>query len=417
MWCEGKLFLLSQLPMYKTKTQNNYHRRNQMKFNKWTLGLAAIGVVSLASASQAKADGAPEQPTYMESATKGISISGYVDTSVEWAMYPGTERSANSTMSAIPFRGGNKQDGFNLNVVELNFEKPLDEAPAASGFKVSLLAGPDAVNYNIVDPNNVASATDGFAIKQAYISLRAPVGNGIDFKIGVFDTIIGYEVFEAGSNPNFSRSWGYYWEPTEHEGVLASYKINDNISVSLGVANTLSSGITARTERNPGSFDDFWCKTWMASITLTAPQDWGFLGGSAAYIGIVDGFNLGLTDDQLNFYAGAVVNTPVAGLTAGIAYDYVDRGLSTGFDDVVNNLGIYTSYKITEKLSVHGRYEYGWFATDTALDDHCYWGLTGTIQYDIWQNVISRLEIRHEEDNNFVEDCGTGLYLNFIYKF
>ena len=31
------------------------------------------------------------------------------------------------------------------------------------------------------------------AIRQAYMTLRTPVGNGIDWKVGVWDTIIGYE--------------------------------------------------------------------------------------------------------------------------------------------------------------------------------------------------------------------------------
>ena len=284
-----------------------------MKFNKWTVGLAALGVVSLASATAAKADdSAAPQPTYLEASKKGISISGYVDTSLEWALAPGTERSANfSPIGAIPFRGGgvvnpntgqastqnNKQDGFNLNVIQLNIEKPLDEAPAASGFKIQMLFGPDAAAYNSSanaaggQRGQQASVTDGnpngfydgfwssdFAIKQAYVAVRAPIGNGIDFKIGVFDTIIGYEVFEAGNNPNFSRSWGYAMEPTEHTGILASYKVNDMITVNAGVANTLMAGINARNvkagavgndDSEFGGYDSFWCKSTMASITFT----------------------------------------------------------------------------------------------------------------------------------------------------
>ena len=394
-----------------------------MKFNKWTVGLAALGVVSLASAAKADDNMAPA-PNYLETSMKGISISGYVDTSVEWAMYPGTERQQDSPTAPISFRGPYKQDGFNMNVVQLNFEKPMDEAPAASGFKVSLIAGPDAVGYN--DPANVGTAGDvGFAVKQAYVTVRAPIGNGIDFKIGVFDTIIGYEVFEAGSNPNFSRSWGYYFEPTEHEGILASYKFTDNISASFGVANTLTPGIGARNTKE--SFDSYWCKTWMASVTLTAPEDWGFLAGSALYVGAVEGFSTGniiTSDDQLNFYAGAVVNTPVAGLTGGFAYDFVDYSISSGpgVDLQAHNFGLYSSYKVTEKLSVHGRAEAGFYCDNTTSGDQCWWGLTGTVQYDIWENVISRVELRHEEDNTrpfgtVGAECATSLYLNMIYKF
>lgn len=384
-----------------------------MKFNKWTLGLAAVGAVSLTSAVTARADGAGNLNS-VQAAFAGITISGAIDTSVDVALDPTGNEFGGSPIS-VPFHGVNKQDGFNLNVVELNIEKPLDESEWASGFKVQLLFGPDAVGYNS------AGGGGDLGIKQAYVNLRTPVGNGIDWKIGVFDTIIGYEVFESWKNPNFTRSWGYALEPTEHEGVLASYKFSDVVSASVGVANTLSPGIGNRNSN--GDFGDkFWCKTWMGSITLTAPQSMGFLAGSAAYVGIVNGFAGGLgggESSQLNLYAGAVINTPVTGLTTGIAFDYVDFD---DFDtDVEYNIGLYASYKATPKLSFHGRAEYGWFDFENGPieGDGCWWGLTGTVQYDLWANVISRLELRYEQDSNsgFTRECGVGLYANITYVF
>ena len=50
-----------------------------MKFNKWTMGLAAVGVVSLASA--ARADEPMEQ---VHTALSQTTLSGYVDTSAMW---------------------------------------------------------------------------------------------------------------------------------------------------------------------------------------------------------------------------------------------------------------------------------------------------------------------------------------------
>lgn len=399
-----------------------------MKFNKWTLGLAAVGAVSLTSAVTARADGAGNLNS-VQAAFAGITISGAVDTSIDVALSPTGNDFGGSPISGVPFHGVNKQDGFNLNVVELNIEKPLDESEWASGFKMQLIFGPDAVDWNPSmnshDHDDVfGDTTSGadFAIKQAYVNLRTPVGNGIEWKIGVFDTIIGYEVFESWKNPNFTRSWGYWLEPTQHEGVLASYKFNDIISASLGVANTLSTGIGNRNSN--GDFGDkFWCKTWMGSITLTAPQSMGFLAGSALYVGVVDGFagDLGGGESaHLNLYAGAVINTPVTGLTTGIAFDYVDfDDLNT---DVEYNVGLYASYKATPKLSFHGRAEYGWWEEDFgggADFNGCWWGLTGTVQYDLWANVISRLELRYEHDSNsgFVRECGAGLYANITYVF
>jgi len=411
-----------------------------MKFNKWTLGLAAIGVVSLASATQAKADAAPA-PNYVESASKGISISGYVDTSVEYQAAPDANKF--SPLDEIPFRNGTansyetKRDGFNLNVIELNIEHDVDATPWSSGFKVSLLAGPDAVDYNT--SANAASGEFGssgdssdFAVKQAYVELMAPVGNGLDIKLGVFDTIIGYEVFEAGNNPNFTRSWGYSVEPTEHTGLLLTYKFSDMVSAQLGVANTLEPGIDARNNYHyfgnndagtlDGNYAHYWWKTVMGTVTVTAPSSWGFLGGSTFYLGGVNGFNG--ANDQLNLYVGAQVNTPLKELTTGVAFDFVqyEEPAANNYDDLYN-FGLYGTYKATDKLSFDGRAEYGWHdeGGNGGSDHFCWYGLTGTIEYDMWANVMTRAEIRYESEDDFngpdESSCGLGLYLNVIYKF
>ena len=49
-----------------------------MKFNKWTLGLAAVGVVSLASVAKAE-----EKMSAIQSAMSSTTISGYVDVSAQ----------------------------------------------------------------------------------------------------------------------------------------------------------------------------------------------------------------------------------------------------------------------------------------------------------------------------------------------
>ena len=51
-----------------------------MKFNKWTLGLAAVGAVSLASA--ARADEA--KLSQVQTALSNTTISGYVSASANW---------------------------------------------------------------------------------------------------------------------------------------------------------------------------------------------------------------------------------------------------------------------------------------------------------------------------------------------
>jgi hypothetical protein len=386
-----------------------------MKFNKWTLGLAAVGAVSLASVVQAE-----EKANMVMTAVSSTSLDGYVDTSIHWN--PG---SGNANVPKYAFNTPGKADGFNLNAILVRISKPLDEQEWAAGFNVDLFMGPDA-NFLGTTVGGVAG-TD-FAIKQAYVALRTPIGTGIDWKIGVFDNWIGYESTESPSNPNYTRSYGYTIEPTTFTGIMGTYKITDLISVSAGMANTTGpiigggaigpTGVIAGTpisigRANPPKAESY--KTYMGSVALTAPKDWGFLEGSTLYGGIINGWGGGITPTgvQTDFYAGATVNTPVAGLKAGLSYDYLSIpaagpvGVAPGAAQAwAQSVALYTSYTIPDtKWSVHGRAEYFWQSRIngpvSAPTGNKVFALTGTIQYDLWANVISRLEVRWDHQAGY----------------
>src|SRR5438876_282580 len=79
-----------------------------MKVNKWTLGLAACGLVSLPTLVQAE-----EKLSALQTALSSTTISGYVNTSAQW-----DAGSGNANVPGFAYNRG-KQDGFNLNVVKL----------------------------------------------------------------------------------------------------------------------------------------------------------------------------------------------------------------------------------------------------------------------------------------------------------
>src|SRR5947207_14255812 len=105
-----------------------------MKLNKWTLGLAALGVVSLASAAKAE-----EKANLVQTALSATTLSGYVDTSAQWNFGTGNDR-----LPDYKFGGASKADGFNLAVIQLRIENPLDESDWAACSGMDLWFGPDA---------------------------------------------------------------------------------------------------------------------------------------------------------------------------------------------------------------------------------------------------------------------------------
>jgi hypothetical protein len=337
---------------------------------------------------------AEEKPNQLLTALSSTTISGYVNTSVHWV--PGT---GNANPPAYAFNLPSKQDGFNVNVVNLVIEKPLDEGTWSAGYKVDLIFGPDAVGWN---SSVNGDATSDFSIKQAYVALRAPVGNGIDFKLGTWDTIIGYEVFNAGSNPNYTRSWGYTMEPTQHTGLLGSYQINRVVGVSAGIANTWAAGINARSARSETK------KAYMGAITLTAPDSWGFAAGSTLAAGVVDGYSGFIGNDVTSYYVGGTLATPIKELKIGASYDYaVAHDNSHGPTGYSQAAAIYASIQATEKLSFHLRGEWADLTDGYATGGKFNTGpssvgglpsevisLTATLQYDLWANVLSRPEVR-----------------------
>src|SRR5664280_763991 len=367
-----------------------------MKLNRWTAALAAAGVVTIPSLLQA-------QTNSILTALSSTTLSGYVDTSAQWNFGTG-----NANNPPVAFQSG-KADGFNLNVVDVALDKPEDDSLWASGYHVELWFGPDA---NALGTQSTGTGAD-FAIRQAYVTLKTPVGNGIDWKLGVFDTIIGYESFSSPNNPNYTHSYGFTAEPGQHTGLLGTYTVNDSLSVSAGIADTLaSSRINGRAPTE--SF-----KTYMAAITYTASTNAGWLGGSTLTAGVVNVFNNGspaegTPDKETSVYVGGTLSTPVTGLKLGASLDFEDLHnyqavTGEGNDGSVWAAALYASFQATDKLALNLRGEWVDDRADLLANASDFNGntapssgpssfraiaMTATAQYDLWKNVLSRVEFR-----------------------
>lgn len=435
-----------------------------MKLNKWTLGLAAVGVVSLNSVTQAE-----EAQHALMTAVQSTTLSGYVDTSAIWLAGPTSEAysrnffntygpvmyspdgtAANASQYAPQgvmgrsFDGDDKQNGFNLNVVDLTLEKPLDEGQWSAGYKASLWLGPDA--NTLGSQSTLSTGSSDFAVRNAYVSLRAPVGNGLDFKFGVWDTIIGYEVMDSPYNPNYSRAFSYYIQPFIHTGMLASYQVNDVLAFQGGIAETGGADNSINSRSGVAGV-----KTYLGSVSLTAPESMGWLEGATLYGAIAD-IGVGTasptrTTDTINMYGGLTMPLPMEGWACGVAYDYRANGLFDGSYE--NTVGAYMSWQASEKLTLNGRFEYatgsrgssvyGTLGGATLVTDANFgaWGVpggtssnvkmtgvTGTVDYKLWGPAITRLEFRWDHAANgqtmFQGLSRKNIYslaLNVIYQF
>lgn len=350
----------------------------------WLVGQVSAGEPVSAPANGSEPESGSTAPTTI--------LGGYVSASGLWRV--GT---CSDPIPGRSFDGAAKQDGFNLDVVKLALERAGAD-PIGATYKVELLVGPDANGYN----PSVGVVDSELGVKQAYVQVPIPGLSGASVKLGTFDTVIGYEVYDLPANPNYSRSYGYSLEPLSHTGVLLSYGVSDAVGVVVGAANSWSPGVNRRGMRgaDPGDETE---KTYMAALTLTCPES-GPVPGATFTCGLVDGLS-GNPKRTTSLYTGGTMPIPGSRLWTGLAFDLRFDGpsLVNRPDNKAWATGLYLGCSLSERLRVINRIEFArgtdgtWFdAGDDAVagPKNEFIGETFTIEYKPSSQLLTRLELR-----------------------
>src|SRR5574342_742615 len=225
---------------------------------KW--GLASILYGAMASFTApifAQEEAAPavapaEEEGKIASFFKSVEVSGFIDT---FYMYNFSKPRDNLGSGGdflrsdlLEVRGFDREhNSFTLDNVEISVFKPTTEKdPVGFGFTTNY--GEIARRLTFV-PSELGGFTTGtslsradgsarvddddFTISQGFVTYKAPVGKGIDFKFGKFATWIGAELWESVDNPNFSRSLLYQNAiPFTNTGLAVSYPLLDKLTVT-----------------------------------------------------------------------------------------------------------------------------------------------------------------------------------------
>ncbi len=176
----------------------------------------------------------------------GIVATGYVEGSWTYSAHipPGnilTDRAFDTKTESIQF-----------DAVQLFITKGVDytSKSVTFGFTVEGQYGWDAAyihsnGLTVYSPGKTASAVPNggstatihpkaqLDLTQANFIVTLPVGNGLGIEAGKFDTLLGYEVIEAPSNPVYSHSYIFTQEPFTHTGVLGIYNLTDTTSADV----------------------------------------------------------------------------------------------------------------------------------------------------------------------------------------
>ena len=349
---------------------------------------------------------------YVETAQKGITLSGYVDTSYTYGFAGAGEygRDGNSggQLNGAGLGGGadgappanthaalrqfdTSSNTFNINAVKIALEKALpDQNEWAAGFRIDTIYGQDAKylgDSGISGLGNTGN-TSGLALEQALVKFRVPVGNGLDIYAGKFVTFLGYEVIESPANLNFSRGLLFTnLIPLTHTGVYADYKFNDIVEAKFGIvdgwnnstSNSVSVDNTTGTYNGSHNDESSFGKALTGQLNINAPGKNANITQSFIYspdgepgvVGVDNG-PLVVYDIWGNWNPTFVKDSK---LLLGFNVDFGYNGASgypedPGFatDGVLNNgtpdsntffgVALYAQYKFSKTFDLAGRAEY-----------------------------------------------------------
>jgi len=324
-----------------------------------------------------------------------FNLYGYVE-----ASYTHNFNNPNSQANALRIFDPDA-NSFRPNLAQMVFEKEAKSSGSnvdRGGFRIKLNYGEDAqlTSGSIVGNVPGGSTADDFDFQEAYAQYIAPVGNGLDLRIGKMNTLIGYEVIESPLNPNFSRSWLFgFGEPFTTTGVRASYEFNDVVNFSIGAINSFTG---AQSDGNRG-------KSVEALLGIT-PMDWlglsifGFWGPE----GVVGAKNA----DRL--LIGGIVTAEVTKQTSLVLEGYYANqanaartGVATapsGANARWNGIAGYVIHDFDDQWGVRFRGELfedaQGFLTGTP---QTLWEGTATLQYKPTPSLITRFEFRYDKSN------------------
>lgn len=355
-----------------------------------------------------------EQGPYVQVAEKGVKLSGYVDAGYSYNFNNGSGLVNRAGAAGAASNAGDRtaRGDFNLNALKLALEKPLTDAnELQAGFRTDILMGEDA-SFLGGNAGGANTASDSIYLQQAYVQFRAPVGNGLDFKVGKFVTPLGYEVQERPANMNIS--YGNLFQnaqPLQHLGVLASYKFNDLVDAKFGVVNGWNNDNNTGGINAIGGTSGNDSTSLLATVNLTAPGGnanlqnglyYSFNGESNITNNASDEDDANILYDVWGSWAPKFAKDK---LLLGFNIDLGKRQYSTatiGNSDssTIWGAALYAKYKFTDIFSLAARADY--FHTDDqnivtytgrALNNDV-WSGTLTASFDIIENMMLRAEYR-----------------------
>jgi hypothetical protein len=326
-------------------------------------------------------------------------------------------RSAPPTFIIFP---GDYKNQLMLDQLDLAFQRTIvDPSKFDIGFMVEAFYGRDAVythSDGILDNGNKhgdTSPDDDLDLEQAYVQVSVPLGTGLEFTAGKFDTLLGSEVINPSGNALYTHSYQFsYGIPFTQTGILAAYNLTSALKLTAGITR----GWNQSTDDNNSAIDFLgeaaWTinSAWSATVNLSeGPQS---TGDDHDYWTVVEGIVSWQVSDQLKVAADLLY-----GDASSIAQWY--------------GAAAYASYTLNKYAALNLRGEFyhdgRGFTTGVGVTDTNYMegtvgvAITPTADINLLQTLTIRPEVRVDTADQGVFDgrkftqltVGLDAYLKF----
>jgi hypothetical protein len=337
---------------------------------------------------------------------QSINIGGHIAASYGYSFNnPGVNAGANTLCS---FQCNHNE--LSLDAAKLEIGRPASE-PGKLGFQFDLLLGQNAniqgslapaVDSNST-PNGVSSDQEIF-LQQAYASYNA---NGVEIKLGKFETLLGYELFDTDANANITQGVLFTFAiPAFHTGLLLGGSLSEEVTWNAGLVNGFNN------TRESGDAKAFMGRLgWSRGPALVALSSYiGTLGETRT---TSQGLVVGDNSRDTQIYDLILEYKPTERLKTWANFDVgrTDNGLP-GSDPTFFGVALGTKLQLSEKLYLAVRGEYmnddqgsrfgplglaiGAIGPES-LDEIDVYTATVTLGYQLGPGLLARLEYRHDD--------------------
>jgi len=283
--------------------------------------------------------------------------------------------------------GSNFNELYNFddktNQVDLNMLKvTASHDPDPIGFRLDIGWGRTFDDLHATKPN-----PEFFDyVEQAYVSVKPKGWHGFEADFGDFVTSAGAEVIESKDNWNYSRSLLFALAiPYFHFGVRTSMPIGSSVNVGVQVVDGWNQVVDQHGNN-------------MQTVGLTgAITRKKFTWSHNYYVGPQW---TGLNNRNRNLYDTTLLLTPTDKFNAYLNYDYGEQARIFGGHDHWTGFAAAAHFQLNKHIAISPRAEYyddsTGFTTGSRQKLH---EVTVTGEYKIIDNILARLEYRHDGSN------------------